>query len=364
MGIGALSSADVRARAVRSLGLDPAKFDITSIEAIAASLRRAAGIYCPCSPTTLLRAVMRPLDGLVDNLDRIEEMAEDVLEAMTAYGDLLESRDVASKEGESARNLLYAAPPAFVMRESGAALIIGVVPERVSALPEDLDAKIEYVNHSRRLPAGIDDLRSRLVELGLVEVSITTWMRAPAAERHEAHLARLNKCLDSAPPSTDIPGLKLIDPEKPVRYYRGRWVEKLKGSGRYVGRRPQAYGADLWCYVELENGRPSRFVDLPIQRSRVRGCDEAWYLQAAIDAVRGEPQRYRVRHEGEGSVILDFFSPVPMWARRRWDALGEPISEPGSLFSYCFMASEVEEEFRFAREHLWLAEMPGSKGEG
>lgn len=359
MGINALSRADVCARAVRNLGLDSEAFNITSPEAIAASLRRAAGVYCPCSPTTLLRAVLRPLDGLIEDMVAVEEAAENVLEAMIAYGDLLESRGVASEKGEGGGNLLYAAPPAFVMRDSGAALVIGIVPQRLSPLTKDLDARVGYVNHSRRLPPEIEDLRSRLSELGLIEISTTTWMKAPSTERPEAHLARLNKYLAAAPPSIEVPGLKLIDPEKPVRYYRRRWIEKVKGAGCYVGRRPQAYGADLWCYVQLENGNPTRFLDLPIQKSRVRGCDEAWHLQAAIDAVRGEPQCYHVRRDSENSVLLDFFSPVPMWARRRWDALGEPISSRGSLFSYRFKASEIEEELKFARENLWLAETTG-----
>jgi hypothetical protein len=50
------------------------------------------------------------------------------------------------------------------------------------------------------------------------------------------------------------------------------------------------------------------------------------------------------------------FSPVPMWARRRWDAVGEPVTLSGCVFAYRFGAAELEEEARFARDVLWLAE--------
>lgn len=359
MGIKALSSAEVRIRMVRNLGLDPSAFELTSIEALAAALRRAAGFHCPCSPATLVRTVLGPLEGLVDDVTSIKEAAESTLEAITGYGDLLESRDDASGDGEKGRNLLYIAPPAFVMRASGAALLVGIVPERTSLLPDDLDALVEYASHVRRLPAGIDDLRTRLIELGLVEMLSAAWLKAPPLESPQAHLARLNSYLATASSTVDIPGLRLIDPSAPVRYYPGRWVEKLKATGHFVGRRPQAYGADLWCYIELENGSPRRFLDLPLPKSRARGCDEAWQLQAAIDAERGEPQRYRLRPGDQGSKVLDIFSPVPMWARRRWDALGEPLQGSGCLFSYRFREGDIEEETKFARENLWLNEMPG-----
>ena len=58
--------------------------------------------------------------------------------------------------------------------------------------------------------------------------------------------------------------------------------------------------------------------------------------------------------------MLEFFSPVPMWARRRWDAVGEPVSASGCLLAYRLAEAELAEEMRFTREALWLDEMPGS----
>ena len=360
MGIIALTSTDVRSRMVKNLGLNPSKFNLVSVEALAAALRRAAGFHCPCSPATLVRTVLAPLEGLVDDFTPVREAVESTLDAITGYGDLLESRDVAYGDEEVRRNLLYIAPPAFVMRTSGAALLVGFAPERASLLPDDFDAPVEYVGHTRRLPVGINDLPSRLVEFGLIEISSAAWLKAPPLQSPQAHLAQFNRSLVAGPSTTDIPGLRLIDPSTSVRYYPGRWVEKLKVTGSFVGRRPQAYGADLWCYVELENGSARRLIDLPLPKSRNRGCDEAWQLQAAIDAQRGDHQRYRIRSANDGSVMLDLFSPVPMWARRRWDALGEPVLASGCLFSYRFAQRDIEEEIMFARKNLWLIEVQAS----
>ena len=156
------------------------------------------------------------------------------------------------------------------------------------------------------------------------------------------------------------PGCRCWIPRRSVRYYRGRWAEPRAQSGRFVARRSQAYGADLWCYLEMRSGNPERLIDLPAGGSRWRGCDEAWYLQMAIDAQRGEPQRFRIRAGPEDALVLEFFSPVPMWARRRWDAVGEPVSASGCLFAYRLAEAELAEEMRFVREALWLDEMTGS----
>jgi len=118
----------------------------------------------------------------------------------------------------------------------------------------------------------------------------------------------------------------------------------------------------LWCYAELHNGKPTKFIDLPLPKNRWRGCDEAWYLQMAIDAERGMPQQFKVIPGYRDLRIMQFFSPVPMWARRRWDAIGEPIVRPGCLFAYQFSDIELGEEVRFAREALWLDEMKDTTG--
>ena len=356
-----LSAAEVHAQKVAELGLDPGALDLTSVEAIAGALRRTASFLCPCTAPTLVRGVVSPLRGLVDDLATIKNLVEETLEPMIAHGDILEHRDIEGEPGHGATSLLYAAPAGFVARESGVVILLGVASDELSAVPDDLEARIEYVNHLRRLTPGPgEDLRSEFLQLGLIEISYSGWLRFPPRETCAEHVARLDRLLDAAQPSRDVPGLSLLDPTRGVRYYRGRWVEPRAQSGRFVARRRQAYGADLWCYLEMRDGNPERLIDLPAGGSRWRGCDEAWHLQMAIDAQRGEPQQFRIRPGPEGTRVLEFFSPVPMWARRRWDAVGEPVSASSCLFACRLAEAELAEEMRFAREALWIDEMTGS----
>lgn len=352
-----LSAAEVHAEKVAELGLDPIALDLTSVEAIACALRRAASFLCPCTAPTLVRGVVRPLRGLVETLDDTKGLVEDTLQAIIAHGDILEHRDIQAEPEHGVAALLYAAPPSFVARETGAVILLGVTSDQLSALPDDLEARVEYVNHVRRLsPAPGEDLPSDLLDVGLIQTSYNDWLRAPPLDTSAQHLARFDELLDAAQPSRDVPGLSLLDAARPVRYYRGRWVELRAQSGRFVARRAQAYGADLWCYVEIRDGNPERLIDLPVAGGRWRGCDDAWRLQLAIDAQRGEPQRLRIRPGPEGTRVMEIFSPVPMWARRRWDAVGEPVSASGCLFAYRFAEADLAEEVRFAREVLWLSE--------
>jgi hypothetical protein len=352
-----LSAAEVNAEKVEELGLDPSALDLTSVEAIACALRRVASFLCPCTAPTLVRGVVRPLRGLVETLHDTKGLVEDTLEAIIAHGDILEHRDIQAESEHAAAALLYAAPASFVARESSAVILLGVTSDQPSALPDDLEARVEYVNHVRRLsPAPGEDLQSDLLDMGVVQTAYADWLRAPPLDTPAQHLARFDELLDAARPSRDVPGLSLLDPARPVRYYRGRWVEPRAQSGRFVARRAQAYGADLWCYVEVRDGNPERLIDLPVAGGRWRGCDDAWRVQLAIDAQRGEPQRLRIRPGPEGTRVMEIFSPVPMWARRRWDAVGEPVSASGSLFAYRFAESELTEELRYAHEALWLSE--------
>jgi hypothetical protein len=352
-----LSKAEVHAQKITELGLDPNALDLTSIEAVAGALRRVASFLCPCSSATLVRGVVRPLRGLVDDLESMRVLVEDTLNAMIAHGDFLEFRDVDDSQGIKASTQLYAAPAAFVVRESGKLILLGIASDHLSALPDELETRIEYVNHIRRLsPVSGENLPDDLVQLGLIKLSYADWLKMPQVETPENLLLRINNLLDEAESSFEIPGLTILDPERPVRFYRGRWVEPRSQSGRFIARRNQAYGAQLWCYVQLRNGNPEKLIDFPLVGSRWRGCDEAWHLQLAIDANRRVPQRFRV-HPGPGNTkVLEFFSPVPMWAQRRWDAIGEPVQSSGCLFAYRLAENEFAEELCFVREVLWLDE--------
>ncbi len=353
-----LTAEEVHAQKIRELGLDPKTLDLTAPEGLAGALRRAASFLCPCSSATLVRAVVEPLRGLVPDLEKAKELVQGMLEAMASHGDLLEQSALQEDGSPSTRVLLYAAPASFIVRQSGLVVLIGVAVDRLSPLPLELEQRIQYLGHVRRLSPSSENenLRNELRQLGLIELSSSAWLKGPKAKTASQAVAESDHALDAVPPSRDIPGLLILDPAKPVRYYRGRWVEPKAQTGRFVARRKQAYGADLWCYVQLTNGQPERMIDLPQQESRWRGCDAAWHLQMAIDAQRGAPQCFRTTPSGD-AVVLEFFSPAPAWARRRWDAIGEPVPSAGCLFAYRIPRAEIEEERRFAREALWLEDI-------
>ena len=338
---------------MRTLGLDPQACDLFSVEAIAAALRRAAGFLCPCPQRTLVQAIVEPLEKVVSDEGQFSEAVENTLEAMITYGDLLEEYEVAAIERSCRSSLLYASPPSFVWRDSGAVFLIGIAPDHASALPERLMARIDYLNHARRLfPESGENLRGDLKQLGLTELSMEVWRKeAPPHETSDEHLRRLSSKLK--PRRGLIEGLKILNSAKPVTHYRRRWEEAKTQTGRFVARRPQAYGNDVWCYVELAQGQVVKLLDFPTTNSRLRGCDEAWRLQLAIDAERGEQQRFKARHEIHSSFV-EFYSPLPMWATRRWDIAGEPIPTTVGLFAYKFPASEISEEIEFMQRELWL----------
>ena len=355
-----LTATEVHALKVAELGLDSTAVDLTSVEAIAGSLRRMASFVCPCSASTLVRGGVRPLRGLVNDFEAFKCTVEETLTTMIAHGDILEHRDVEEDSTNGAAWLLYAAPASFVVRKSGIVILLGITCDQLSVLPDYLEERVEHENHLRRLsPVKGEDLRAELAQFGLLEISYDRWLRAPQTETPAQHLSRIDRRLDAMQPSRDVPGLTLLDPGRPVRYYRGRWTKVRSHSGRFVARRSQAYGADLWCYVQLRDGNPERLIDFPLAGSRWRGCDEAWHLQMAIDALRGDAQRFRIVLGPYDTRVIQFFSPVPMWAQRRWNAVGEPVSSTRCLFAYRLAETELAEELHFARKVLWLEELAG-----
>jgi hypothetical protein len=346
-----LKANEVSARSVACLGLDGV--DLTAVESISCALRRAASFLCPCPRRALIRAVLDPLRG-VHELAEFGDDVDEMFDALVGHGDLLELQD--ASQFEASGQLVFAAPPSFVAVGADTLMLLGVAPDGGTCLPEDIQRAIEHVNHVRIIRGAEPDLARTLAELGLIELKFSAWTQAPKKQPASEFLAAAKRRLAAASACGEIRELELLDPARPVHYYRGRWVEATGRTGCFVGRRPRAYGAPLWCFVEVHEGRALKLIDLPITQDVARGCDEAWHLQAAIDYVQGTPQRYRV-HEGPGATkIVAFFSPIPNWARRRWGAVGEPSLAPKSLFSFKFSGIDVCEQLDFARDHLWLEE--------
>lgn len=351
-------TADVAgAAAADALGVPSAPLD--SREALAAAMRRAASFLCPASPSRLIANVERAVAPFVASDVALRHELVDLLQALTAYGDLVETEE--ATDG-TRRRLVYLGAPRYVPRSSGDAIVLGVRPEGAPIVGDALADKLIAEGHIRRLPAS-DGLQALLDDYALRPIAPQRWLRAPAPTDAEALVRRYDNRLAAEAPAGEIPDLHVMDTGS-TGYYRGRWrVAASTDDGRYVGRRGQAYGADLWCYVEISKGQPIRFVDLPAFREG-RGCDEAWRLQAALDAHRGGPQSVAVSGSGRGSIVLGLHIPPPKWLQRRWDLLGVPVRQKGSLFAYEFSPAEAPEELEFARKMLWLERLVEQRRDG
>ena len=355
MVISEVTTQDVLAGCRQVLGL-PESSDATLDDTLLAALsRRSAGILCPCSRTTLRTALLESLQGLGNDEAAMPDRIDAVLEGLTVGGDLLELNDVATVDPAVKGTWVFAAPPSFVISHGGSIFLAGTVPDQDTFLPPSLASRILHRGITRIIePLTGEDLAGELRDQGLQELSESVWLKTPKAEAADEMLSSMERRLAAMPPSGTIGNLEILDPARPVRYYRGRWVSPAqKHSGSFVARRPQDYGAPIWCFVTLERGVPVRLLDLPLKKTRWRGCDVAWHLQMAIDRCRAAPQLYR-RLPGGNEVRFDFFSPLPQWSQRRLMIFGRPAPREGSLISYWLPADIAEHEERFLQERLWF----------
>lgn len=347
----------------KTLGLEYAEDLDISDEFLASLLRRSAGIYCPCSPATLTKSVEECLFKLTDAMDDISSRLAGLVDLLIVAGDLLELGDVSTDDDSVKGTWLFAAPPSYVSRPEGSIFLCGVVPDQDMFLPPSLSERVQYRRALRIIEAAPgEDLAAALDEHGLRQSSEASWIRAPRDETPEDLLGRYERMLDQKPPSGPIAGLQILDRAKDVRYYRGRWRAPASQTGSYVARRPQEFGADLWCFVRLEKGTLQKLTDLPLGKWRWRGCDAAWLLQLAIDHCAGHPQIYR-RTDDDGKTRLDFFSPLPLWAQRRLEMLGCRAGRQKSLLSYELPAREADREEEFLKKRLWMTDIKDPNGD-
>ena len=355
MVIAEIKPGDILAGCRQTLGLSENRQEPIDEILLAALLRRSAGIHCPCSRLTLRASLLESLKYLSQDKMVLSERIDSIIEGLIVGGDLLELNDVATDDPEAKGTWVFAAPPSFVIRPSRSIFLLGIVPDQDAFLPQTLAERISYEGFTRTIIQKPDeDLTDDLREHGMQELPESTWLKYPTAERPEAMLNRYERQLGLQPLSGAIDDLHILDPTKSITYYRGRWTAPQSQTGTFIARRPQEFGAPLWCFAELEAGSVVRILDLPLRKTRWRGCDVAWHLQMAIDSCRQTPQRYRRQDEGN-RVYLDFFSPLPQWAQRRLMTLGRPSSPEQSLMSFCISAPEAGREEHFLQEWLWLS---------
>lgn len=173
MAVEALTSDEVTAYSLGVLGLDPDSLELNSMEALAASLRRAASFLCPTTPGLLIRAVDEAIAGLNGYSDETRALLETTLDSLVLYGDLLE---LPVEEEGGRRRRLFLGPPAYVRRRSGACLLLGVRPEGAQLASEALLAEVEHDAHVRLLPSTTDTTSERLLGEGLKGVDADQWL--------------------------------------------------------------------------------------------------------------------------------------------------------------------------------------------
>lgn len=346
MELKSLSSQDALRRTLERVGLSETD-DPLSIESLASILRYSASLLCPCSPRGILSAVTEALQPLL-SVDDLRERCQVVLDELIAHGDLVEFDDIS---GFAQNRLLYLAPPAFVKIGSSKALIVGIAPDGVDILPVGIAATCKSV---ARIISDIDhpSIEQQLRHAGLHELPYAVWVKAPATRPFEAIVRQFDKLLERQPPSDAVDGLRVLDTALQSPWYRERWTTPGSLTGRYVGTRTRRYGADLWCYVEIVNGTPSRLVDLPQGRTSERGCDQAWRLQCALDAKHGEPQRFRLEPLDTKRSRLSIHLPCPAWLLRRWDCIGERGDD--SVFVFDFEQPDADQEVEILQQSLWM----------
>lgn len=350
-----LSAEAASALAVKTLGLDPESIDLTSIEGIAASLRRAASFMCPTGPGRLVDAVLdafRPVS--TDDLARVDVVA--VLEKLVSSGDLIELR----QDGGGSTRLLYLAPPSYIESAPGSYLLTGIRPYGVPIVEGELAEAIEHEGNTRLLSLAPSDGPVQLLQLGLRAVKKDRWVSSPAVESPGHLIDRHKVRLDVAGEAGWLDGLVLLDPASAVCHYRGRWRSPAPtDAGDFVARRPQAYGADLWCLIRFDSGVAQRLIELPVDDPVLPGRDEAWRYQAAVDAQRGVPQRFRVRRGAtvDADVTFDFLSPLPGFAERYVQLIGLALGRTtGALFSYRVPSGASADVAAFLTDMLWMAQ--------
>jgi len=323
---------------------------LESVEGLAAFARRVASYQTPCTEFFLRRSLVELVAGLEDK-EAAREKFEPVIEGLLDQGDLLEVEDA---DNESLLLSLRAPSALHISRTK--ILLLGLLPEGSDPLPSEFQSDLTFRGYARLLT--VEDSTEALAKLhmaGFLIISEEEWSQSPAPMDAKKHLESYLNRLRTDTPVGHLEGLRILDQRRPVSYYSGRWESQHFPDGNHVARRQRKYGNESWCFVRIRDGIAHALLDFPTKHFRYRACDEAWHLQQAIDSVAQSPQRYRVRETSEQDRVLELFSPIPQWAHRRWNLVGEQTSRPGCLFAYRFASEAIETEISFAKTRMWLS---------
>ncbi|RIR09570.1 hypothetical protein [Mycobacteroides abscessus] len=353
MTLSVASAAECADVSLAGLGFAQNEFDLWAPEVLAASLRRAASFLCPTTPRRVVDAVMEALQPLRQDTPLDRDDLNDLVEALLSTGDLVELAPGPDRSGR----MLYLGPPSYVEKSDGHYLLLGIRPFGTPLLERDLMPSIRYERQTRSIELDPSSAAGHLRSLGVHPIARDRWVGTPSQEPAADVLAGMRARLDGGHAAGSVAGLTILDTTTPLRYYRSRWRPvRPEDSGDFVARRPQEYGADLWCYVRIAEGTPTRLIDFPFVAT-VPGRDEAWRLQAAIDAIQGRPHVFRIVQSQlqPGYSFVDFLAPVPTWAERYLELIGTAVSTPRNcLFSYLISDGARTDVGQFLSEMLWM----------
>ena len=201
MAITAIDRNEVLRHSRQALGL-PAEDAAADEPMLAACLRRAAAIFCPCSRATLVSTVLESLEYLAGDSDNSQLALELALEGLVVIGDLLELDQVALNAAEPKSSWVFAAPPGFIARPDGTVFVIGIVPDEVSPLPASLQQRVVHQRYARLLmPEPSENLPELLRDLGLLEHSERAWLKLPREATAEQLCHQIKTLLAAQPPS-------------------------------------------------------------------------------------------------------------------------------------------------------------------
>lgn len=323
------------------------------------ALRRASYLLAPCSAADLIRFVAEPLAPFGEVREEIEAELQDLI----AYGDIFEMRRIDGDPWDTPSVVLRPAPPAFVMCSKTRAFILGIGGDYPSPLPADLSARLDDAGPVRLLDCPDDhDLAGHLREFGLTELREQAWLRIPPTVSAAVHVEEWRiRLSDVATNASAIADLEIIDGTRPSSFYSGRWrAPRNTDAGLCVARRPQVFGGKLWCVVELKAGQPIRLLDIHPSNGFLRPCDQAWRLQAALDATQGAPQQFMVSEDG-AITHLSFGGPLPSFAERKLALVATKSRAPQTLFRFSSSTASLQAEIAFLQSTLWM--QPNREGE-
>lgn len=351
--VAVMNRSDALRQTALSLGILSAAGDAPALNRIliAQSLRRTVYIAAPCGAQTTRSLALAALAPLCDNPDTLNEQIDDALQDIIAMGDVLEMR---SGSVGCSDTVLRPAPPAFVARPDGLFLILGISGDELTPA-----LRMPVLHHASGLRStrstDAEQCRSLLLDLGLTELSERVWLHTPATASAAEHAAQWKARLPAELRPEKIENFEVLHGALPASFYKRRWsLLNTKHSGIFIARRPQRYGAKLWCLADVKDGLVQRFVDIHAKDSRTRDCDEAWRLQAAMDAEAGTPQQLGIAVRGTNAT-LSFSMPLPTWAARRLHFIGEQVSAPRALIAFETPAANIDHEANWLKEKLWLA---------